>query len=169
MKLWARVSCLIFLRHSVCLDRFSCFCTVHPYTQRARRQTHRQTHRHTHTQIYRPSNVGYMSRIYAKHAIRPKFSSVLSFDNRVIQKRQVCFRLPTYADNVALLAFARRYLLLAEPTAANLQQRVCCCGPILGHTDGRTDGRTQYRSIDPAPRAMRGVPNWRRFERRYTP
>ena len=136
-------------------------------SQHADRHTDKLTD--THTQIYRPSNVGYMSRIYATHAIRPKISSVLSFDNRVIQKRQMSFRLPTYADNVALPAFARRYLLLAEPTAANLQQRVCCCGPILGHTDGRTDGRTQYRSIDPAPRAMRGVPNWRRFERRYTP
>jgi len=34
-----------------------------------------------------------------------------------------------------------RYLLTAGPTAANLQQRVCCCGPMLGQTDGRTPYR----------------------------
>ena len=28
------------------------------------------------------------------------------------------------------------YLPLAGPTAANMQQRVCCCGPMLGQTDG---------------------------------
>jgi len=31
-----------------------------------------------------------------------------------------------------------RYLLPAGPTAANLQRWVCCCGPMLGQTDGRT-------------------------------
>jgi len=32
-------------------------------------------------------------------------------------------------------------------TAANLQQPVCCCGPMLG----QTDGWTPYRYIDPVP------------------
>jgi len=45
----------------------------------------------------------------------------------------------TYANNVALPRARRtardRYLLLAGPTAANLQQRVCCCGPMLEQTD----------------------------------
>jgi len=40
-----------------------------------------------------------------------------------------------------------------------LQQRVCCCGPMLDRrTDRRTDGRTPYRCIDPAPHTMRAVP-----------
>jgi len=36
------------------------------------------------------------------------------------------------------------YLLPAGPTAANLQQRVVCCGPTLGQMDGQTDRRTLY-------------------------
>ena len=32
-----------------------------------------------------------------------------------------------------------RYLLPAGPSAANLQQRVCCRGSVLGQTDRRTD------------------------------
>ena len=47
---------------------------------------------------------------------------------------------------------------LAGPTAANLQQLVCCCGPMLGHSDGRTDGRTLDRCIDPPPHSTRTVP-----------
>ena len=73
----------------------------------------------------------------------------------------LCARLPTYADNVALPAFAPphaaaaatdRYLLTAGPTVANLQQRVCCCGPLLW----QTDGWTPCRFTDSAPRTMRG-------------
>jgi len=29
--------------------------------------------------------------------------------------------------------------LPAGPTTTKLQQRVCCCGPIFGQTDGQTD------------------------------
>ena len=47
-----------------------------------------------------------------------------------------------------------RYILPVEPTAANLQQRVCCCGPMLG----QTDGRTLYRFIDPVHHTMQEVP-----------
>ena len=47
-----------------------------------------------------------------------------------------------------------RYLLPAGPSAANLQQRVCCRGSVLG----QTDGRTPYRFIDPAPRTTRAAP-----------
>ena len=54
---------------------------------------------------------------------------------------------------MALPAFARadraaidRYLLPAGPAAANLQQRVCYCGPALGQRDGQTDGLI-YRHI----------------------
>jgi len=64
---------------------------------------------------------------------------------------------------MALPAFTRRTPLLrmpamqqsilpAGPTAANLQQRVCCNGPMLGQTDRQTDGQTPYRYIDHAPR-----------------
>ena len=35
----------------------------------------------------------------------------------------------------AAAAVIDRYLLLAGPTAANLQQRVCCCGPMLEQRD----------------------------------
>ena len=41
----------------------------------------------------------------------------------------------------AAAAIIDRYLLPAGPTAANLQQRVCCCGPMLGQTDGWTPYR----------------------------
>ena len=41
----------------------------------------------------------------------------------------------------AATAAVDRYLLPAgSHTATNLQRRVCCCGPMLGQTDGRTDG-----------------------------
>jgi len=32
-----------------------------------------------------------------------------------------------------------QYLLPAGPTAANMQQWVCCCESMLGQTDGPTD------------------------------
>jgi len=51
-----------------------------------------------------------------------------------------------------------RYLLLVGPTAANLQQRLCRCGLVLGQTDGQT-----YRYIDPAPYTMQAVPIMRGF------
>ena len=47
-----------------------------------------------------------------------------------------------------------RYLPLAGPTAANLQQRICYCVP----TPGRTDRRTDAICIDPAWHSMRAVP-----------
>jgi len=53
-----------------------------------------------------------------------------------------------------------RNLLPAEFTAANLQQRVCYCGPMLGQTDRQTDGRTDtvtYRYM--VAYTMRRVPN----------
>jgi len=41
----------------------------------------------------------------------------------------------------AAAAAIDRYLLPAGLTAAaNLQQQVCCCGPMLGQTDGQMDG-----------------------------
>ena len=33
-----------------------------------------------------------------------------------------------------------RYLLPTGPTAANVQQRVSCCGAMVGHTDGQAPG-----------------------------
>ena len=48
----------------------------------------------------------------------------------------------------------RSVFLPAGPTAANLQHRVCCCGPTLGQTDEPTDGRTDGR----ADRRSRTVP-----------
>ena len=68
--------------------------------------------------------------------------------------KQVRDQLPAYADNVALPAFARRCCSNRSISAANLQQRVCCCGPMRG----QTDGRTPYRSTDPGPHTMRAMP-----------
>ena len=39
-----------------------------------------------------------------------------------------------------------------------MQRQLCCCGLMLGQTDGRTDGRTRYRFINPAAHTMRTVP-----------
>ena len=66
------------------------------------------------------------------------------------EKKQVCVHLPMYADNLvlphshALTAAIDRYLQPAGPTAANLQQRVCCCRSMVGQTDRHRDGRTPY-------------------------
>jgi len=54
--------------------------------------------------------------------------------------------MPIYADYMSLPAYARRCCsnqsispaLPIGPTAANLQQRVCCCGRTLEQTDGQT-------------------------------
>ena len=67
----------------------------------------------------------------------------------LFQIKHICVQLPTYADNVALPVFARRFCSNRSLSLV-LQQRVCCCGPMLGQTDGRTNGRTQYRFIDGA-------------------
>ena len=54
----------------------------------------------------------------------------------------------TYADNVALHAFARRlvdrYLLPAGPTAANLRQRLCSSRPCW---DRQSDRHTSLRAV----------------------
>ena len=56
----------------------------------------------------------------------------------------------------AAAAAIDRNLLLAEPTAVNLQRRLCGSGgsgPVLG----QTDERTPYRHIDPSPHTVRAV------------
>ena len=65
--------------------------------------------------------------------------------------------MPAFVRRTTLLhAVIDRYFLPAGPTAANLQQRVCCCQPVLdGHTKGQTDGQTSYRFITLAPHTMR--------------
>ena len=50
-----------------------------------------------------------------------------------------------YPHLSAAAATIDRYRLSAGLTAANLQQRVCCCGPMLRQTDGRTDTVPFYR------------------------
>ena len=71
---------------------------------------------------------------------------------------QVCVQLPTYADNVTLLAFAAaerraavrrvidRYLLPAGPTAANPPQRYAVVDRWDRQTGGQTDTVSFYRS-----------------------
>lgn len=41
----------------------------------------------------------------------------------------------------AVAAATDRYLLPTVPTAANLQQRVCCCRTMQGQTDGEMGGQ----------------------------
>ena len=50
------------------------------------------------------------------------------------------------------------HLLLAGPTAVNLQQRMCCCWLMLRQTNGQTDGRTPYRFTDTALHSTHAVP-----------
>ena len=83
---------------------------------------------------------------------------------RALQQQQVCVQLPTYADNVALPAFARRARrCCSEPAAADLL--------LWAHagTDGRMGHSsrskvnakimcTSYRFTDPVPHTMRVVP-----------
>ena len=88
--------------------------------------------------------------------IVPPVQSIARWKPKIHKSRRLSFKqarvqLPTYADNVKLPVFAAaaaarlaaidRYFLPAGPTAANLQQRVCCCGSML-ETDGQTNGRT---------------------------
>ena len=56
-------------------------------------------------------------------------------------QQQLYVQLPTYADNMALPAFTRRCSSNPSISAANLQQRVCCCGgPCWDkQTNRRTD------------------------------
>jgi len=84
--------------------------------------------------------------------------------------KQVCVQPPTYADKVALPSLVRRtplllsagraaidrYLLPAEPTAANLQQWVCCCGPMMGQRHGGIPCR-----YTDAPHTMPALPRIR--------
>jgi len=83
------------------------------------------------------------------------------------QYQQVCVQLPTYADNVALPAFARRTPLLQQSINISCppgsQQQTCTSGfaavrPCWDRqTDRRTDRRTPYGFIEPAPHIMRAV------------
>ena len=69
---------------------------------------------------------------------------------------QVCVLLPTYNDNVTLLAFDISYRRAhsSKPAAA-------ACGGRMGQTDKRTDGRTDGRTPDSckdsAPHTMQAV------------
>jgi len=74
------------------------------------------------------------------------------------QTKQVCVKLATYADNVALPALAccccsNQSISPATGPTANLQQGVCCCGPML-EKNTQTDVRTPHRFIDPILHAM---------------
>jgi len=57
-----------------------------------------------------------------------------------------CLHLPAARRAAVRRAAINRYLLSAGPAAANLQQRVCCCGPVLRQTDGRVDRQTGGRA-----------------------
>ena len=68
---------------------------------------------------------------YIRHTV--KHARVLAFSHLRTLTMCHCPHSPAAA------AAVDRYFLPAGPTAANLQQRVCCCGHMLGQTDGRTD------------------------------
>jgi len=63
--------------------------------------------------------------------------------------KQVCVQLPTYADNLALPAFARRTPLLQQTCSSG---SAAVQGPCW---DGQRDGRTPRRLIDLTPHTMR--------------
>ena len=74
------------------------------------------------------------------------------------QTKQVCVKLATYADNVALPALAccccsNQSISPATGPTANLQQGVCWCGPMF-EKNTQTDVRTPHRFIDPILHAM---------------
>ena len=122
---------------------------------------------------------------YAK--VGPVFGEMAKCNDWSTEKQhktqQVCVQLSTYADNVALPAFARRCCLApAVQQSTNIscsprpQQQTCnsgftavgpCC---MGQTewwtdersDGHKDGRTPYCYIDPAPHPVRAVPKTER-------
>jgi len=73
---------------------------------------------------------------------------------------QVCVQLPTYADYVALPAFALRTPILLRAGQQSIDVS-CAPGPrqqICRQTDRQTDGRTPFRYTDHAPHTMRAVP-----------
>jgi len=107
----------------------------------------------------------YLTAIVRAHKCRTTSASLYSASYVRWQHGTVRIRPLLSAGRAAI----DRYLLPAGPTAANLHQRVCCYGPMLGHRDGQTDRRTDrqtdrqtdgqisYRFIDPAPRTMQTV------------
>ena len=62
-------------------------------------------------------------------------SSLTSLPDR-IRISQKSVRISLRSTTRAGCAAIDRHLLPAGPTAANLQQRGCCCEPMLGQTDG---------------------------------
>jgi len=90
-----------------------------------------------------PSATGLSGRLYrCRHFHKPVFSYL----SRLTMGH--CSNLS------AASAAIDQYLLLVAPTAANLQHWVCCCGPMLG----QTDGWTRNHFIDPALHTMWTVP-----------
>ena len=51
---------------------------------------------------------------------------------------------PPHAATAAHQTAINRHPLTARPTAANLQERICCCGPTLGQTGEQTDGHQKH-------------------------
>ena len=79
------------------------------------------------------------------------------------QKKQVCLKLPTSVDNVALPAFAAE----CRAAAPAVQQSIGISHPsgrqhqtrrTLLQRENGTERRTPYRYIDPAPHTMWAVP-----------
>ena len=79
-----------------------------------------------------------------------------STEGKIPGERGTAHIRPPHAPDAERCAAIDRYLLPAGPTAANLQQRVCRCVPVLRQTDGqrdeRTVGLTPDNCIDPAMR-----------------
>jgi len=88
-----------------------------------------------------------------------------SWQHLAMNKKRVCVQLPTYSDNVAMLAFfsLQQSIHISCPTGPQ-QQQTCsrgfaAVGPRWDRQAGkRTDGWTPYRFINPAPHTMWPVP-----------
>jgi len=131
--------------------------------------THARTHTHTHTRIALlgpqkwPLTIASVTlRQILVRRTNTKISKGVDLYDHVhktnISREQRAEQLQNYcvahralirSAHAAALAIDR-YLLLAGPTTANLQQLVCCYVPMLG--------QTLYRFIDLVPHTMRAVP-----------
>jgi len=70
--------------------------------------------------------------VQTNNSLKTVYKLKLRISNVLIEQKTSLRSATTYADNLALPAFARRTPLL----------QVCCCEPVLRQTDRRTDGRT---------------------------
>jgi len=83
---------------------------------------------------------------------RTEFTGIILRTMMIKFKKSLCSASYTYADNVALPAFApAAALLIAVQQSIGIAcrpgLRVCCCGPMLGQTDNQRDNRMDAQQM----------------------